>query len=99
MFCASSRIINDLFNVRPRIKASGAASIVPRSNSLLVLAFVFETFLAVNAQKSTLHYTVNNVKEWISVERKGGYTNRASGRTITGQTEKAIIVKEKDRCL
>src|SRR4029079_17673221 len=31
VFCASSRITNESFRVRPRMKASGATSIVPRS--------------------------------------------------------------------
>ena len=31
VFCASSRITNESFSVRPRMKASGATSITPRS--------------------------------------------------------------------
>ncbi len=31
VFCASSRMTKESFNVRPRMKASGATSIVPRS--------------------------------------------------------------------
>ena len=31
VFCASSRMMNELFSVRPRMKASGAISITPRS--------------------------------------------------------------------
>src|SRR4051794_9593483 len=31
VFCASSRMMNESFSVRPRMKASGATSIVPRS--------------------------------------------------------------------
>ena len=31
VFCASSRITNESFKVRPRMKASGATSITPRS--------------------------------------------------------------------
>ncbi len=31
VFCASSRTMNESFSVRPRMKASGATSIVPRS--------------------------------------------------------------------
>ena len=34
VFCASSRIMNEWFSVRPRMKASGAISIAPRSKSL-----------------------------------------------------------------
>ena len=33
VFCASSRITNASFSVRPRMKAIGATSIVPRSSS------------------------------------------------------------------
>ena len=33
VFCASSRITNASFSVRPRMKAIGATSIVPRSTS------------------------------------------------------------------
>ena len=32
VFCASSRMTNASFSVRPRMKASGAISIVPRSS-------------------------------------------------------------------
>ena len=31
VFCASSRMMNESLSVRPRMKASGATSIVPRS--------------------------------------------------------------------
>jgi hypothetical protein len=33
VFCASSRMMNELLSVRPRMKASGATSMVPRSKS------------------------------------------------------------------
>jgi hypothetical protein len=34
VFCASSRMMNESFNVRPRMKASGATSMVPFVSSL-----------------------------------------------------------------
>ena len=33
VFCASSRMMKELLSVRPRMNASGATSMVPRSNS------------------------------------------------------------------
>ena len=33
VFCASSKMMNELLRVRPRMKASGATSTVPRSSS------------------------------------------------------------------
>ena len=33
VFCASSRMMNESFNVRPRMNARGATSTVPRSRS------------------------------------------------------------------
>ena len=33
VFCASSRMMNESFRVRPRMNASGATSMVPRSMS------------------------------------------------------------------